>query len=353
VQGELRTFSRKVAIVAAVVIALLLLWRVRGVLILVFIAAVVAAGIEPAVQRVRIYGRYWFRRNIPRGAAVFIVYFPFVIGVVLLALIGVPRIVDQLRALAEQLPVLVEKDVLTPLERYVPVAPLRDLLHDGVVVPRSSVFLYVRNTAAVIASFVAVLFMIAYMLVDAHRLRNTILLLYPADVRAERRRMLNRMAGRMSSWLSGQVILSCFMGAATFIGLLILRVPYALPLAILAMVGELVPVIGPIVGTAPALVVALIHSRWQFWSVLVMVLLLQKAENFFIAPRVMARKVSISPLAAFIAFMMGGALFGILGAMMAIPMAAIVQVVFEEAFVARRERRFDPDRAGTLLRRVD
>src|SRR5438067_6850044 len=110
VQGELGTFSRKVAIVAAVVIALLLLWRVREVLILVFIAAVVAAGIEPAVQRVRIYGRYWFHRNIPRGAAVFIVYFPFVIGVVLLALIGVPRIVDQLRVLAAQLPVLIEKD---------------------------------------------------------------------------------------------------------------------------------------------------------------------------------------------------------------------------------------------------
>jgi predicted PurR-regulated permease PerM len=353
VQGELRTFSRKVAIVAAMVIALLLLWRVRGVLILVFIAAVVAAGIAPAVQRVRIYGRYWFHRNIPRGAAVFIVYFPFVVGVVLLALIGVPRIVDPLRTLAEQLPLLIEKDILTPLEQYVPVAPLRDLLHGGVAVPRSSVFLYVRNTATVIASFVAVLFMIAYMLVDAHRLRNTILLFYPAEVRAERRRMLNRMAGRMSSWLSGQVILSCFMGAATFIGLLILRVPYALPLAILAMFGELVPVIGPIVGTAPALVVALIHSRWQFWSVLVMVLLFQKAENFLIAPRVMARKVSISPLAAFIAFMMGGALFGILGAMMAIPMAAIAQVVFEEMFVARRERRFDLDRAGTLLRRVD
>jgi predicted PurR-regulated permease PerM len=351
VQGELWIFSRKVAIVTAVVIALLLLWRVREVLILVFIAAVVAAGIGPAVQRVRIYGRHWFHRKIPRGVAVFIVYFPFVIAVVLLALSGVPRIVDQLRALAQQLPVLIEKDVLTPLQQYVPVTLLREMLHGGV--PRSSVFLYVRNTAAVIASFVAVLFMVAYMLVDAHRLRNTILLLYPADVRAERRRMLNRMAGRMSSWLSGQVILSCFMGAATFIGLMVLRVPYALPLAILAMVGELVPVIGPIVGTAPALVVALIHSRWQFWSVLVMVVLLQKTENFFIAPRVMAKKVSISPLAAFIAFMMGGALFGILGAMMAIPMAAIAQVVFEEAFVARRERRLDIDRAGTLLRRVD
>ena len=165
--------------------------------------------------------------------------------------------------------------------------------------------------------------------------------------------MLDRMSGKMSAWLAGQLILSGLMGAATFIVLLILRVPYALPLAILAMFGELVPVIGPILGTLPALAVAILHSRWQFWSVLLMAIALQKIENFFVAPRVMAKKVSISPLAAFIAFMIGGTLLGIAGAIMAIPMAAIIHVGFEEAFVSRRERRFDSDRAGTLLRRVD
>jgi len=111
------------------------------------------AGIEPAVQRVRIYGRYWFHRNIPRGAAVFIVYFPFVVAVVLLALIGVPRIVDQLRALAAQLPVLIEKDVLAPLDRYVPVAPLRDLLRGGLAVPRSSVSSMAIRSSGRMASF--------------------------------------------------------------------------------------------------------------------------------------------------------------------------------------------------------
>jgi predicted PurR-regulated permease PerM len=339
--------------VAAAVLALLLLWRVREVLILVFIAAVVASGISPAVQRVRVYGRFWLHRNISRGTVVFIVYFPIVVAVIVLAVVVLPRLVSEGRALSAQLPALLEQNVLAPLERHVPVGALRQLLQEGVTPQRSQVFLYVRNTASVIASVVAVLFMIAYMLVDAHRLRNTILLFYPPDVRADRRRMLDRMARQMSSWLSGQLILCGLMGVATFIGLLVLRIPYALPLAILAMFGELVPVIGPIVGTLPALAVAILHSRWQFWAVLVMMVVLQKMENFFVAPRVMARKVKISPLAAFIAFMMGAALLGIVGAIMAIPIAAIAHVAFDEAFVARRERRFDSERAGTLLRRVD
>ena len=351
-EGELEVFAKKVAIVVAFALGILLLWKVHDVLILIFIAAVIAAGIDPAVRRVRVWGRYWFHRNVPRAAAVFIVYLPFVIAVLLLALVVVPRLVEETRLLRAQLPMLLETNVFTPLGRHVPVGPLRRFfLEGGFTLPRASVLLYVRNTAAVIASFVAVLFMIAYMLVDANRLRNLVLLLFPAEHRAERRRMLHHMSRRMSSWLSGQLILSCTIGAATFIGLLLLRVPFALPLAILAMVGELVPVIGPIVGTAPSLAIALLHSSWQFWSVLIMVIVLQKLENLFIAPRVMARKLQISPLAAFIAFMIGGALLGIVGAIMAIPMAAIIQVAFEEAFVARRERRLDIERAGTLARR--
>ena len=261
--------------------------------------------------------------------------------------------IDESRDLGAQLPVMVERNILKPLERYMPVGAAREALTHGFKLPRASLFLYVRNTAEVVASIVAVLFMVVYMLLDAHRLRNLILLFCPADTRARRRRTLDRIARRMSAWLSGQLILSAIIGVATFIGLLLLRIPYALPLAILAMFGELVPVIGPIVGTAPALIIAMLHSRWQFWSVLAMVLVLQKSENLFIAPRVMSRRVRISPLAAFIAFMMGGALLGIPGAIMAIPVAAIVQVAFEEAFVKRRERRMDEIRAGTLLRRVD
>jgi predicted PurR-regulated permease PerM len=350
--GELELFAKKAAIVAGFVLGFFLLWRVRGVIVLVFIAAVIAAGIAPAVQRVRLCWRFWFHRNIPRGAAVLLVYVPFLVVMLLLATIVVPRLLSEAQMLGLEFPTLVQKNITEPLERYFPMIDLSYLANGGSI-PRSSVFFYVRSTATAIASFIAVLFMVAYMLVDAHRLRNTILLFYPANVRAERRQTLNRMAARMSSWLLAQLILSAIMGGAIFVALLFLRIPFALPLAIVAMVGEIVPVIGPIVGCTPALLMALLHSRWQFWSLLIIVVVLQKLENLFIAPRVMAKKVSISPLAAFIAFMSGAALLGIAGAIIAIPITAIVQVAFEEVFVERRERRMDLERAGTLLRRVD
>jgi predicted PurR-regulated permease PerM len=353
-RDELGAFTRKVFIVIGVILLLAVLWAARHVLLLIFIAAVLAAGIAPAVHRVRVVGRHLFHRNIPRGTAVLIVYFPFVVLVLLLLIVIVPRVIVETRSLGAQLPALIDRNLLTPLDRFVPMGGARAYIREhGLMLPRASVVLYVRNAVAAIGSFVAVLFMVVYMLIDANRLRNLILLIYPPEQRAQRRKMLNRIGRRMSSWLAAQLILSGIIGVATFVGLLLLRVPYALPLAIFATFGEMVPVIGPIVGTSPALVLALLHSKWQFWSVLAMVLILQKVENLFIGPRVMSRKVSISPLTAFVAFMIGASVFGIVGALMAIPMTAVLQVGFEEAFVSRRERRQDVERAGTLWKRRD
>jgi predicted PurR-regulated permease PerM len=347
---DLYLFAKKIGVIVAFSLLLLLLWAVREVLILVFIAAVLAAGISPAVHRVRVIGRYRLRRNISRGTAVVIVYFPFLLLVILLAVLMVPRLIGETRALSAQLPELVEHNILTPMQRYFPMGAAREYLKNGVTVPRGHVFGYVRGAATVIGSFVAVLFMVVYMLIDAHRLRNMFLLLYPENVRGDRRDTMNRMARRMSSWLSAQLILSGIMGVVMFVAMLLLRVPYALPLALLATIGEMVPVIGPIVGFTPALAIAILHSRWQFWSVLIIAVVMQKVENFVIAPRVMSRKVSISPLSAFIAFMIGASLLGIVGALIAIPVAAILHVAFEEMFVDRRERRQDVFRAGTLTK---
>lgn len=352
-RSELEIFARKVLIVVAVLAGVALLWAARAVVLLVFIAAAIAAGIAPAVRRVRIYWRYHCRRKLSRGSAVMIVYLPFLVAVLLLCVLVIPRFMADTRELGRELPRLIDQNILTPLERYVPVGSLRAQLANGVEMPRSRVFAYMRNAATAIASFFAVLFMVAYMLIDAERLRNLFLLIYPPEVRGQRRNAMMRIAKRMSSWLSGQLLLSAIIGIATFIALVALRIPYALPLAILAAVGELIPVIGPTVGAIPVLAIALLHSPWQFWSYLVFAIVLQKAENWFIVPRVMSSKVSISPLAIFIAFMIGGSLLGVVGAILAIPIAAIVQVAFDEAFVAHRERRQDVERPGTLLRKAD
>lgn len=352
-RGELALFTQKVLVVVFTAIALALFWAVRDVLIVVFIAAVLAAGIAPAVRRVRIMWRFWFHRKISRGAAVMVVYLPFVVAVIVGTILIVPQFVAEAKQLNAELPRLIEENILKPLERFVPMGAIREELRGGVEVPRARVFLYVRSAATAIASAIAILFMIAYMLIDAERLRNLFLLIYPPDRRGAKRVMLRRVGRKMSSWLSGQLLLAAIIGVSSYVAFLALRIPYALPLALLAAVGEMVPVIGPTIGAIPALAVALLHSRWQFWSVLAFAVVLQKVENLFIVPRVMSRKVEVSPLAIFVAFMMGGTLLGIIGAIIAVPAAVIAQVLFEEAFVSRRERRQDVDRAGTLVRRAE
>src|SRR5947207_11873972 len=107
-RSELELFVRKLAIVVAAIILLAILWAVRDILILVFIAAVLAAGISPAVHRVRVIGRHWLHRNIPRGTAVLIVYLPFLLLMLLLALVMVPRLIGEMRALGAQLPALID-----------------------------------------------------------------------------------------------------------------------------------------------------------------------------------------------------------------------------------------------------
>src|SRR5256885_13622269 len=111
-RSELELFIRKIVVVIIAAIALALLWAARDVLILVFIAAVLAAGISPAVHRVRVLGRYRFRRNIPQAMAVMIVYLPFLLAMILLLVLLVPRLINETRALNAQLPALIEHNLL-------------------------------------------------------------------------------------------------------------------------------------------------------------------------------------------------------------------------------------------------
>jgi predicted PurR-regulated permease PerM len=351
---ELATFAWKVAIVIGFVLLMVALWRVRRVVVLVLVASVIAAGIAPAVRRVQILGRVYLHRRIARGTAVVLVYFPFLLLFGLLVALTVPKLVADARNLVQELPPLIDQKILKPIEKYLAVGEAREMIYGRgrEALADLPILGYVRGAVGVVVSVVAVLFMIIYMLIDAERLRNLFLLFYPPEERAEKRRIIRRMSRRMSSWLSGQLLLAAIVGTATFVALVALRIPYALPLALLAGIGEMVPVIGPILGAIPALGVAIFQSNWQFWAVLAMAILIQQLENYLLVPRIMGKKVSISPLAVFIAFLSGATLLGIIGAILAVPMAAVIQVAFEEGFLRERERRQDADRPGSLVSRA-
>lgn len=348
-RSDLELFAKKAAIVVGIAAGFFCLWLIRHVLILMYIAAVLAAGIAPAVRRVQIVVRLWTKRRVRRGTAVMIVYLPFVIAAALMAIFVVPRMLIETRGLVSELPVLVEQNVLEPLEPYIPLDEVRAMLTDRTQKPEIRIFTFFWSAVTVVTAVIAILFMVAYMLIDAARLRNLILLLFPAEQRTARAGTIRRMARRMSSWLGAQLTLALIVGASTFIGLIALQIPYAIPLALLATIGELVPVIGPILGAIPVLLVALTLSKWQFWAALALAVGIQQIENYFLVPRIMGERVKISPLAVFIAFLIGASLYGIVGAILAVPSAVIVQMIFEETFLVHRERRQDHARKGTVI----
>src|ERR1700740_121028 len=119
-RSELEMFVRKLAIVVAAVLLLAILWVARDVVILIFIAAVLAAGIAPAVRWVRVRWRLLFHQNLARGSAVLIVYLPFLCVAISLLVFMVPRLVVDMHSLDAQLPSLLEKNLFTPLEHYLP-----------------------------------------------------------------------------------------------------------------------------------------------------------------------------------------------------------------------------------------
>lgn len=339
-------FKRKFGLVVLTLLLLALAWRVRNVLILVFIAAILAGAIAPAVRRVQLHVRRFTRRRIQRGTAVLLVFVPFVTLVVTLGALTIPQLVAQGEDLSRELPALLEEKLA--VVPWIDVERVERSIRDWF--SRIPLYAYLSTAATAITSIIAILFMVGYMLVDAERLRNLVLVLFPADERSERRRTIRRISRRLSGWLGGQLILAAIVGFATFVTLLALRIPYAVPLALIAAIGEMVPVIGPIVGAIPAVSVALFQSDWQFWGVLIAAIVIQQVENYLLVPRLLGRKVSVSPLAVFIAFITGATLLGIVGALMAVPAVAIVQLVFEESFLRQRERRRDTARAGTLVR---
>lgn len=345
-RAEFELFRKKFLFAVGVTVAIILAWRVRNILVLIFIAGVLGAAISPAVRRVQVFIRKYTRKRIPRGAAVLIVFVPFVLLLILLGSLTLPSLLSQSEELLTQFPLLLEKKLerLPGVDVQQVEASIRSWLSS---VP---LFDYLRSAAAIVTSFIAIIFLMAYMMLDAERLRNLFLLFFPAEVRASRRRTSRRISRRLSGWLGGQLLLAAIIGIATFVALVALDIPYAIPLAIIAAIGEMVPVIGPILGAVPAVSVALFQSDWQFWGVLIAAILIQQAENYLLVPRLLGKKVSVSPLAVFVAFLIGASLLGIVGALMAVPAVAIIQIVFEESFLLQRERRRNRERSGVVVR---
>ncbi|MHB8992361.1 MAG: AI-2E family transporter, partial [Chloroflexota bacterium] len=169
----------------------------------------------------------------------------------------------------------------------------------------------------------------------------------PPDRREQARQMTAKMGIKIEGWLKGTLLLSATVGVGTSIGMWVIGMPYPLLLGLAAGLFELVPMVGAYLGAAPAVIVAFFEPTWKLIAVVVFFVALQQLENNVLAPVVMSKQMQLSPLLTIIALLLGAAVMGLIGALLAIPAAAVLNVLWTDLVVPTVKGRYGEEGPGS------
>lgn len=343
--SEPRSLIRYGVLCTAVAVALLwALYLVRSQLLLIYICALFATGLLPLV---RIIERQSFlrigKRRLPRPAAILLIYGTVIGLLAALAAAITPPMVAQAQQLRKELPERLDQlqQTLVRWGLLSPGASFKELLQQAPAGGSDAVTTVITALWGIVGGlfgFVTILLLTFYLLVDAQGVYGVFVRLFP---RAQRKRVAEvseRVAGKISAWLGGQVLLGFIIGVTSGIGLWVMGVPYFFVLAVLSGIGEMIPMIGPLLSAIPAVAVAFTVSPGLAFGVAVFFFVQQLLENNVLVPKVMGEQVGLSAVTVISSLVIGAALLGFVGALLAVPTAAIIQVLFEELVLRDTEK---------------
>ena len=260
----------------------------------------------------------------------------------IVGLLVIPPMIDQSQELWTKLPGLLDRGQ-SLLMRY-GLLNHRITLEEAVrSAPTSSgnavgtVAMAVTRAIGGIFALVTILILSFYLLVESETMFAAFARLFPQSDRPRFEEGARQISTKVSAWLNGQLILAGAIGGSAAIGLYLLGVPYFYVLALVAGIGEMIPILGPILSAVPAILVAFAVSPRTALFVAIFFVLQQQVENHLLVPKLMQRQVGVSPVIVIAALLIGGSLLGIIGVILAIPTAAILQVVVQE-ILDERER---------------
>lgn len=305
---------KTVLVFLGIVAALWLTWLVLDIILMLFVALVLSLTLEPFVE--------WLtKKGVPRPASV--------IGTVLAVLalfvaVGSVAIVpfQQLSKLAGNLPNYIENlSNLPVVDAYQ--LQINDAIFNQLSQTTGNIVSATWGAFSGLLSVLVVIVFTVYMLLDFDNLRNKFIKLFAKKYQNDVKIVMNRIEVKLGGWLRGQVLLMVIIGFATYLGLLLLGVDYALALALIAGILEIVPIIGPVLSAVPALIVAFAISPLTGLGVLGLYILIQQLENHLVVPKVMQKAVGFNPLVTIVALMVGGNLLGLIGAILAVPITIV------------------------------
>lgn len=310
-----------------IVFALLLIlvgWfliQIQDVLIALFIAYIIMAALYPLVQAL-------VNNRVPKGLAVALTYILTLAVVILLILPLIPFFTTQITLLFVRFP-----EFITTAGIILGIQVNPDMFSQFATSEVGSIG---RNALSVTSQIFGGVFLLLttfvlsfYMLLDRTRIIKGATALFPPASQPRVEETIHFIEEKLGAWVRGQVVLSVFIGVITWIALTLIGLPYALPLAVLAGMLEIVPTIGPIIAAIPAVIVALNFSGTATALVIVAYIVIQILENNLLVPRIMQKAVGLNPIIVILGVVAGGKLLGIVGALLAVPFISLLIVVIK------------------------
>lgn len=334
--------SRTIFRTVLILIAFWFVYIIRDVLLLLFAAVIIAAAIEPVANRLQ-------RRRIPRAATVALVYITVIAVVSLVISLLIPALTTQLAQLAQTLPAMVERleqrEVVAALiQQEAVVESLQQFLNrigDGLTATGGTIVEQTRSLFSGLTSLLFVFIIAFYLVVERHALQKAFRMLVPKRHSAYVEQTLERVQAGIGRWVLAQLTLGVVVGLVVGLGLWLLGFKYALVLGLLAGIFEIIPVIGPIIAAVPGVVIGFSQSLWFGMVALVFYVVVQQLENHWLVPTVMRRATGLNPLVTIIAVLLGARLYGVIGVIVAVPIATIISIFWSDLFVT------DPFDTGT------
>ena len=369
-----RKIGRLILVLALVLIVAVLLWLARGALFPFILALVLAYVLLPVVQ--------WFERGVARlfprfrrarPVAIALTYAAVVLALAVFFLLIAPVITQQFETLWDNRQEIggfldkVANDALAQYRENVP-AEIQAQIDSGVrqAGARLTTALQavvgqtvgaVTSTVAFIASLVIVPVWLFYLLYDQNRFTRKAVEVILSQIRADTVNVV-RIADRvLSGYLRGQLLLCLVVGVLATVGLALLGVPFFAVLGLIAGIFEILPFVGPIIGMVPAVLVAVIERPILGLWTLLLFIAIQQVENTVLVPRISGKAVELHPALIVLVLIIGSQVAGLTGAILAVPVTAIIRDVFKYLYLRLSDAALEPavalDRVGATPLRLD
>lgn len=297
--------------------------------------AVIAYLFYPLVEKLQ-------SRGLPRVLSILLVYLFFIGIIVIISLYIVPLLVSEFSALAERIPSYTVKvqqwfDSLQAKFSQVTIPPaIEETLQQNINRIQNSLVALVQRAVQFIIDLFSRMFALIlapvlafYILKDLEEIRQSVKWLVPKDLHQEFGQIAHRIHLVLGSWLRGQLAISAFIFFMVLLGTRIIGMDYGLVIATISAITNLIPYFGPIIGAVPAVLLALTHSYGMAVKVLVLYVVVQQIESNIVSPQIMGRSIGLHPMAVILALLVGGKLLGVLGLVLAVPIAGIIKVILE------------------------